>query len=155
MLGKLTGAVLALSLLSGCASIVEGTVQTVKIEAKLPDGTLVEGADCELSNDEGKYRVTTPGYVEIRRSLSQLKINCVKGRLYAANARGKPFANAGMLGNVLFFGGVAGVTIDHFRGTGYSYPEWMQLVFGKYLVFSRFNDSWGMPSVGIEQNSYP
>jgi hypothetical protein len=150
---RLIGVLFLLSLLTGCASVTGSNVQTLKIEAKMADGTMVEGADCELVNELGKFRVTTPGYVNVRRSFSKLKINCVKGDLPAANGTGKPMPNVGMFGNILI-GGMVGVTVDHVRGAGYSYPEWMQLVFGKYLLFSRLDDHDEQPSMGIEQIIY-
>lgn len=153
MSGRFFAALIFLSLLTGCASVTGSNIQTLKIEAKMADGTMVEGADCELVNELGKFRVTTPGYVNVRRSFSNLKINCIKSGMPAANGTGKPTPNVGMFGNILI-GGLVGVTVDHVRGAGYSYPEWMQMVFGKYLLFNRLDDHDDQPSLGIEQTVY-
>lgn len=136
---------------SGCASVVGSTSQTLRIETKTVDGSEVIGADCELINELGKFRMTSPGFVNVLRSSSDLKINCVRGAQAAANAIAVSRANAGMYGNIVV-GGVIGATIDHARGAGYSYPEWIQLIFGRYLVVDAKHDQPGQPSVGYESS---
>ena len=39
------------------------------------------------------------------------------------------------------------------NGAG-SYPEWMPLVFGRYLRFDRYDDQSDQPSLGIERVRY-
>lgn len=151
--GKFGSAILLSALISGCASVSGSNVQTLRIETKMPDGTAVDGADCELINEKGRVRVTSPGFVNVHRSASDLKVNCIKGGYPAANANGVSRANLGMFGNVII-GGVPGATVDHFRGAGYSYPEWMPLVFGRYLRFDRYDDQSDQPSLGVEQVRY-
>ncbi|MNV07072.1 hypothetical protein D3C71_974830 [compost metagenome] len=41
-----------------------------------------------------------------------------------------------MAGNIVL-GGVIGAVVDHNRGTAYTYPTWVELVFGESLVFDR------------------
>ncbi len=55
--------------------------------------------------------------------------------------------NAGMFGNILIGGGI-GAFIDHNRGTAYTYPSWIQLVFGQTLVFDRREEKTGQPLAG-------
>ena len=38
--------------------------------------------------------------------------------------------------------------IDHNKGTAYTYPTWIQLVFGKTLVFDRSDEKDGQPVQG-------
>ncbi|MEY3286648.1 MAG: hypothetical protein RL500_1378, partial [Pseudomonadota bacterium] len=55
-------------------------------------------------------------------------------------------------GNIIFGGGI-GAIIDHTKGTAYTYPTWVQLVFGRSLVFDRSAEKEGMPVLGAEPNA--
>ena len=61
-------------------------------------------------------------------------------------------ANAGMAGNIIFGGGI-GAIIDHNKGTAYTYPTWIQLIFGKTLVFDRSAEKDGQPVLGMEPSA--
>ena len=52
-----------------------------------------------------------------------------------------------MAGNIILGGGI-GAIIDHNKGTAYTYPTWMQLVFGQTLVFDRSDEKDGQPVQG-------
>jgi len=52
-----------------------------------------------------------------------------------------------MFGNIIFGGGI-GAIIDHSSGKAYNYPEWMQVVFGRILVFDRTAHEDGVPMAG-------
>lgn len=58
----------------------------------------------------------------------------------------------GLAGNIIFGGGI-GAIIDHNKGTAYTYPSWIQLVFGKSLVFDRSTEKDGQPGPGMEPNA--
>lgn len=136
-------------LLTGCASITGDTMQTVRIETRLADGSEVKDAECELFNEYGSFRVKTPGNALIRRSSTDLNVQCQKEQFPAASAKAVSRANAGMFGNIIFGGGI-GAVIDHNKGTAYTYPNWMQLTFGKILTFDRSDDKDGQPSLARE-----
>ena len=55
----------------------------------------------------------------------------------------------GLAGNIIFGGGI-GAIIDHNKGTAYTYPTWVQLIFGRSLVFDRSAEKEGMPVLGAE-----
>ena len=57
-----------------------------------------------------------------------------------------------MFGNIILGGGI-GAIIDHNKGTAYTYPTWVQLIFGKSLVFDRSAEKEGQPTVPTEQGS--
>lgn len=139
-------------LFTGCASITGDTVQSIRVETVLVDGTEVQGAECELVNKFGAFRVKTPGSVSVRRSATDLYLTCRKAD--QADARGVAVsrANSGMWGNIIF-GGAVGAVIDHGRGAAYTYPQWVQLVVGKLLRFDRSDDSEGQPSLASEISS--
>ena len=57
-----------------------------------------------------------------------------------------------MFGNIILGGGI-GAIIDHNKGTAYTYPTWVQLIFGKSLVFDRSAEKEGQPTVPAEQGT--
>ncbi len=140
------------SLTSGCASITGDTAQSIRVETKTADGSEVKDADCELFNEYGSFRVRTPGNVMVRRSSSDLNVQCQKENLPTASAKAVSRANSGMWGNIIFGGGI-GAVIDHSKGTAYTYPQWVQMTFGKILSFDRSDDRDGQPSLAKEQGS--
>lgn len=106
-----------LSGLTGCASIVNGTNQSVSVHT----GS-VGGAVCSLENDKGKWFVSrTPGSVVVNRSYKDLKINCQK-KGYQPSYKQVASKTKGMtFGNVVF-GGVIGAGVDIADGAAYDYP---------------------------------
>lgn len=129
---------------TGCASIVNDTTQPIKIETKASDGTLVAGAECQVSNDYGSTSVKSGATSQIRRSSKDMDIVCKHPQNADASARAISRANAGLAGNIIFGGGI-GAIIDHNKGTAYTYPTWVQLEFGKTLVFDRSAEKEGAP----------
>ncbi len=144
MFKTLTLALLSLAL-TGCASIVNDSTHPIKVETKTAAGELVTGADCKLNNDYGTVTVKSGDTTPIRRSSKDLDIVCQDPKNPNATARAISRANAGMAGNIIFGGGI-GAIIDHNKGTAYTYPTWVQLVFGKALVFDRRAENEGQPT---------
>lgn len=138
----LAGAFVVLA--GGCASVINETMQPIKLETIGPDGAFVAGTDCSLSNDHGSFNVQSGSTVQVRRSSRTLDISCKDATGREAKARAISRANAGMAGNMLV-GGPFGALVDHSTGTAYSYPAWMQLEFGRTLVFDRSNEVHGSP----------
>lgn len=134
---------------SGCASVVNDTTQPMKIETKAQSGELIPGADCRLSNDYGTVSMKSGDTTQMRRSSKDLDIVCKDPKNPDANARAISRANGGMWGNIIIGGGI-GAIIDHNKGTAYTYPTWVQLIFGKTLVFDRSAEKEGQPTLGTE-----
>lgn len=133
----------------GCASVVNETTHPIKIETKSEQGTFVAGAECKLTNDYGTTTVKSGDTGQVRRSSKDLDIVCKDPGNPDAQARAISRANGGMFGNIILGGGI-GAIIDHNKGTAYTYPTWVQLVFGKTLVFDRSNEREGQPTLGTE-----
>ena len=138
----------------GCASIVNDSTHPMKVETKNQTGDLVAGAECKLSNDYGTVTVKSGDTTQVRRSSKDLDIVCKDLRNPDANARAISRANGGMWGNIIIGGGI-GAIIDHNKGTAYTYPTWVQLVFGKTLVFDRSAEKEGQPTLGTEPTGSP
>jgi len=139
----------ALAVLSGCASVTNDTTHPVKFETKTDAGSLVTGASCKATNDYGQMSFKSGDTVQIRRSSKDLDISCTQPGQPDASARAISRANGGMWGNIILGGGI-GAIIDHNKGTAYTYPTWMQLVFGKTLIFDRTAEKEGQPVPGTE-----
>lgn len=143
----LLAAVTALS--TGCATIVNDSAQPIKVETRSESGQMITGADCTLTNDFGSFTGKSGEVVSVHRSSKDLDITCKHPSNPDATARAVSRANAGLAGNILIGGGI-GAIIDHTKGTAYTYPTWLQLVFGKTLVFDRSGEKDGAPVAGIE-----
>lgn len=134
----------AVLMLSGCASVMNDTTTTVKIETKTEAGEWVKGADCTLTNDKASTTVKSGEIANVRRSSADLDITCQHPANPDAVAKATSRVNGGMFGNILLGGGI-GMIVDHSRGTAYTYPAWVQLVFGKTLAFDRRDEKDGQP----------
>lgn len=134
---------------TGCASVVNDSTHPMKIDTKTQSGDVVTNADCKLTNDAGVFTVKSGDTLQIRRSSKDLDITCTHPANPDAVARAISRANAGMWGNIIIGGGV-GAIIDHTKGTAYTYPTWIQLVFGKTLVFDRNAEKDGQPTPSTE-----
>lgn len=91
---------------------------------------MITNAECKLTNDYGTVSVKSGDTVQVRRSSKDLDIVCKQADNPDATARAISRANGGMFGNIILGGGI-GAIIDHNKGTAYTYPTWVQLVFGK------------------------
>jgi hypothetical protein len=146
---KKIAAISAVIACSGCASVLNESTHPMKVETKTQSGELVAGAECKLSNDYGTIAVKSGETTQVRRSGKDLDIVCKNPKNPDATARAISRANGGMWGNIILGGGI-GAIIDHNKGTAYTYPTWIQLIFGKTLVFDRSAEKEGQPTLGTE-----
>jgi hypothetical protein len=123
------GALLAMSSLTGCASIVSGTSQVVSVETLHPSGNIA-GATCKLQNDKGVYYVTTPGTVTVHRAYGDMNVKCEKTGFDPGLATVKSSTKGMMAGNIVF-GGFIGAGVDAASGAAYDYPALFQVMMGQ------------------------
>lgn len=108
-------------LLGGCASIIDGSSQSLSVKA-ISDAGDVAGAQCTLTNDKGQWYVTTPGTVTVHRSYDDLNVRCAEAG-YLPNVGSVPSSTKGLaFGNILF-GGLIGAGVDMGTGAAYDYPS--------------------------------
>ena len=119
----------ALSCLGGCASIVNGQNQSVSVETRSNNTSLI-GANCTLTNNKGTWYVTTPGSTTVNRSFEDLSVKCLKEPLEPGLAVVKSSTKAMAFGNILF-GGVIGAGVDVATGAAYDYPTLITVEMGK------------------------
>jgi hypothetical protein len=121
----LAGAVLALT---GCASITGSKLQPVSVQSIL-DNKEVAGAGCTLTNDAGKWFVTTPGSVTVQKSTGDMTVDCSKDDVKGhENVVSK--SNGSVWGNILAGGGI-GYIVDRNTGAGFDYPNTITVMLKK------------------------
>ncbi|MFM9835622.1 MAG: hypothetical protein ACKVOA_05925 [Methylophilaceae bacterium] len=128
--------VIASVISTGCATITKDANQAVQIETYTTNNQLVNGAKCSAKNERGEWTTTSTGTVNVHRSGQNLVVACDKEGEATGHATVISRANGSMFGNILFGGGI-GAIIDHNKGTAYSYPDWIRVIFGENLVFDR------------------
>ena len=116
----LTSANLALS---ACATIVEGTSQTVTVTTDPP------GATCELSRGTEVISVVnaTPGSVVVDKSKDDISVTCEKEG-YESGSSTLSSEFQGMTFGNLIFGGLIGVAIDAGSGAMHEYRPSVAIV---------------------------
>ncbi|HEX8403310.1 MAG TPA: hypothetical protein VF670_01730 [Duganella sp.] len=119
-------ALTAMLSIAGCASLTESTQQNVLVQTVL-DHREITGVGCVLYNDVGKWFVTTPARVTLRKSAGPLRIDCRKDGEAWAYEKVAPKANGNLWGNVILTAGV-GYVIDRNTGAGYDYPSTLTVV---------------------------
>ena len=110
-----------LAALTGCASITGSKTQSVSVATTANDAQLA-GASCTLQNDEGKWLLTSPGSVVVRKSTADMSIDCILNNGFGGNATSVSRANMAVWGNILI-GGVIGYVVDRQTGAGFDYPS--------------------------------
>lgn len=140
-------ATLTLASLTGCASVTQDKTQPIKVEALDSTGQKIEKAECILVNDRGEFNVETPRTVQVRKSAGDLTITCKAPEQKPAEGKLISRTGGAVFGNIIL-GGVIGAVVDTASGVAYNYPEWVQLVFGKNLVFDRNHTKAGVAQTG-------
>lgn len=116
-----------LGLLSGCASISESPNQDVMVRA-VQDNREIGGVGCVLTNNAGRWFVTAPGHVTIKKSAGNLFVDCKKGNASAGQERFASRANtSATIGNAVTTVGL-GYLYDKRTGAGFDYPETLTIL---------------------------
>src|SRR5205814_10352125 len=134
--------------LAGCASVVNESTQPIRVDAVTRSGETLADSDCTLSNAHGTIKSKSGTIQIVHRSSDDLHVVCEHPGQSVAIGTVTSRANAGMAGNLLL-GGAIGVAVDHYQGTGYSYPGWVQVVFGQQLAYDRLVEQSGAPQKGM------
>lgn len=107
--------------LSACATIVEGSTDTISLSTTPPTN-----ATCSLVNQRGSYSTYTgagPSPVTVSKSRTDLNVTCIDPR---SGAQGQSTVVSDVepwaFGNIIL-GGLIGLGIDWSTGAAYNYPE--------------------------------
>lgn len=145
MITRNTALALLAATVTGCASIVSGTQQSVSIDARSASGAPIVGANCKLQNGDGTWFVTTPGSTTIDRAFSDLTVQCDMKGLPSATTSAKSSTKAIAFGNILL-GGILGAGVDIANGAAYEYPS---------PITVQFNDVAAAPDPFSARNALP
>lgn len=115
--GRAVAALAAALSVGGCASIVEGTTQSVAVTTPP-----IDGAKCVLTSSEGTYYVTTPGNAIVHKTKHDLTVVCSKEGYNEARATIASHFNGATFGNVIA-GGLIGAGVDAATGANYNFPD--------------------------------
>ncbi len=105
-------------LLSGCATIVNGSNQSVTVSTDPP------GASCKLSRQTETLGAIpmTPGSVQVSKSKNDMVVTCDKPGYQTATVSKSPSFGGATFGNIILGGGV-GAIVDAASGANYTYSS--------------------------------
>ena len=109
--------IIPIALLSACATIVNGSSQTVTVSTTPP------GATCTVDRMGARIGAVaqTPGSVRLDKSKNDLSVTCGKPGFQTATVTKEPSFGGATFGNIIA-GGVIGVVVDAASGANYEYP---------------------------------
>jgi hypothetical protein len=117
---------------AGCATVTGEARQSISIHAVDAANRPVSGLRCRASNASAEYFGSAPMHgLEVRRSASDLVIECRRGNLVA---RATAVSRGTALLAALLPGGTAALVIDHLTGYRYAYPTEVRLRVGQHLI---------------------
>ena len=144
---SLAVAMLAAAALQGCATLTGSNQQQVAVHAIL-DYREVSGVGCVLSNPAGRWFVTAPGLVTIRKSDGQLAIDCKKDGVGAAReVVASRFGTGELIGNAVVSAGM-GYFVDRRSGAGFDYPATLTVMLRHLTTAPATLDAAGERSAG-------
>jgi hypothetical protein len=112
-------------LISSCASIISGRNQSVTVTSTTSNNLSIDNSKCKLTNSKGSWYSTTPNSIFIRKSWGDMTIECSNNYLKGSKTF-KSKHEAIVWGNIIF-GGLIGWAIDAGTGSGFSYPQTMNV----------------------------
>ncbi|HEY3433604.1 MAG TPA: hypothetical protein VGK09_13775 [Rhodocyclaceae bacterium] len=118
----------------GCSTITQSENQSLALTATY-EGKPVE-PQCQIKNDKGSWDSKAPANVNVRKSGEDLEVTCKKEGMPDGLLKAISRAAGSMWGNIIFGGGV-GAIIDHNKGTGYDYPDQLQVKMGESVVVDK------------------
>lgn len=115
------GALVLLGGMSGCATISESGQQVLMVRT-IQDSREIGGVGCVLTNDAGRWFVTTPGHVTVQKSAGNLWVDCHKsGSSAGQDMVASRAGTSALLGNAATAG--LGYLLDRRTGAGFNYPD--------------------------------
>jgi hypothetical protein len=123
MLVRTIVAIVMMAGVSGCASVMSGTSQTLTLD------TIPSGADCSLTRKGlviGRVN-PTPGAVYVQRTHDDITVSCTREGYQTGSFLNKSGLEAATFGNIIL-GGLVGVFIDAASGANNKYDEKVRIV---------------------------
>ena len=121
IISKLTILLTAFILLSGCASIMEGSDQTINVNTT---GCEQLGPmRCNVTNSEGSSVLTAPASVSVEKASGPLTISCASPDRSATGLRRIQSSYESMNAGNILAGGIIGMGVDAATGAMWKYPS--------------------------------
>lgn len=115
----------------GCSTISgSGSTQAISVQTYQADGIELEGAKCDMTNDEGTWFAISPGSTTVHRSNKDLQVICRKPGVDIGSASVVSRTKGNMYANIILGGGI-GAIVDHNNGTAYEYPGLIKVFMGR------------------------
>lgn len=109
---------LTASLLSGCASVLTGDSQDMRVTTYCGQQTIP--ASCVASNSKGSWPFFSPANIVVQKDRYSLTISC-KSPYFAQGVAHVPSTPNPMVAGNLVFGGLIGAGVDMVTGAGFAY----------------------------------
>jgi hypothetical protein len=109
---------LTASLLSGCASVLHGDTQAMRVTTYCGQQTIP--ASCMASNSKGSWPFFSPANIVVQKDRYSLTISC-KSPYFAEGVAHVPSTPNPMVAGNLVFGGLIGAGVDIVTGAGFAY----------------------------------
>jgi hypothetical protein len=121
IINKITILLPAFILLSGCASIMEGSDQTINVNTT---GCEQLGPmRCNVTNSEGSSVLTAPASVSVEKARGPLTISCASPDRSATGLRRIQSSYEAMNAGNILAGGIIGIGVDAATGAMWKYPS--------------------------------
>ncbi len=118
MIWRLFSSLLLCVLLSACAGVLHGNLQSVHIQPVCNE-KLVPAA-CTAQNARGVWHFNAPATIEVQKDFSHLKVACKSPYFSEVAVTIPSMLNLSTAGNWLV-GGVVGTGIDVYSGSAFAY----------------------------------
>jgi hypothetical protein len=142
---KLASLSAALLMSVGCASLTTPNENNIRVETVDATGAEVKDATCSILKGATRTEFKTPAVIPVAKGGGDLRIDCSKEGLAEGKAVLTSRAGGATFGNILA-GGLIGALVDQSTGKAYNYPEWVQIIMGKFLAFDRKEHENGKPN---------
>jgi hypothetical protein len=116
----------SLVLLTGCATVVDSNVQSIRVIATCNGKSIP--AQCSLENDKGLWEVNAPGSITVEKDSSGLRVQCQSPYFKGGTTQLNAGLNSFLVGNALI-GGLVGVGVDAITGKGFSYKTTVKVAY--------------------------
>ncbi len=124
---KYLSALALLGALSGCATLFGADQQVVLVQT-IQDNREIAGVGCVLTNNAGRWFVTSPGRVAVQKSAGKLWVDCRKGGVASGGEVVASKTNTvNLIGNLVTTAGI-GHFVDKRSGAGYDYPDTLTVI---------------------------
>jgi len=134
-------------LITGCASITSSKLQPVSVQT-VYENEEIAGVGCSLTNDAGKWFVTTPGSVTVQKSTGDMLVDCKKDKVIVGSETLVSKAQGMLWANIIAGGGI-GYVVDRNTGAGFDYPNSVT------VMLRKIGESTGLTNSTTQSSANP